>query len=377
MKNFKMYAPCLFGVEGVLADELRRMGAADVTAENGCVRFTGDHLVLANANLKLRTAERVLIEVGSFTATTFTELFDRVLALPWADYIGRTDTFPVTGYSISSKLHSVPDCQSIIKKAVVERLKSVYKTAWFEENGPTKKIRFSCQKNRFILGIDASGVGLHKRGYRENSTIAPIKETLAAAMCYLAGIYPDTQLYDPFCGSGTLLIEAAMIAKNIAPGLRRTFAAERFGDLFEKAFQTARSDCLSAIRPKVEFHAFGSDLLPEAVALTLKNARLAGVAELVTAQVADMADFQLPNGRFAVLTNPPYGERLLDIRGAEQLYRQMGKKFLPGRGRKYFIISSDDDFEKCFGRPADKRRKLYNGMLKCQLYMYFKNLNLQ
>lgn len=367
-----MYAPCLFGIEGILADELKRMGAKDVLAENGRVSFSGTLETLAAANLQLRTAERVLIEVGSFEAQTFTELFDGIAALPWARFLNEKDAFPVTGYSISSALHSVPDCQSIIKKAVVKALQKSYRLTWFEESGPTKKIRFSIQKNRVTVGIDTSGAGLHKRGYREQSTLAPIKETLAAALCYLTGIYPDTQLYDPFCGSGTLLIEAAMIAKNVAPGLRRTFAAERFGEEYAKAFQAARAECLAAVKTGVEFHAFGSDILPEAVALTQKNARLAGVSELITASVADVKDFKLPEGRFALLSNPPYGERLMDIREAEALYKTVGRVFLPGRGRKYFVITADEDFEKCFGRTADKRRKLYNGMLKCQFYMYFK-----
>lgn len=372
MQNFKMYAPCLFGVEGILADELKRLGAEQVQAQNGRVCFSGSLQTLAAANLGLRTAERVLIEVGSFTATTFTELFDGVKALPWQQYLTKTDSFPVTGYSISSQLHSLPDCQAIIKKAVVESLRGAYGGNWFEESGPTKKIRFSIQKNQVTVGIDTSGAGLHKRGYREHSATAPIKETLAAALCYLTGIYPDTQLYDPFCGSGTLLIEAAMIAKNIAPGLRRTFAAERFGEPFAKAFSAQRAACLAAVKTGVEFHAFGSDILPEAVALTPKNARLAGVGELVTATVADVSSFRPPQGRFALLCNPPYGERLLDIRAAEELYKSMGKLFVPGKGHKYFIITADEDFEKCFGRPADKRRKLYNGMLKCQFYMYFR-----
>lgn len=368
-----MYAPCLLGIEGILADELKRMGAQNVRAENGRVSFSGTVQTLAAANLKLRTAERVLIEVGSFEAQTFTELFDGIAALPWANFLTEKDAFPVTGYSISSALHSVPDCQSIIKKAVVKALQKSYRFNWFEESGPTKKIRFSIQKNKVTVGIDTSGAGLHKRGYREQSTLAPIKETLAAALCYLTGIYEDTKLYDPFCGSGTLLIEAAMIAKNVAPGLRRTFAAERFGEDYAQAFRLVRAECLAAVKNGVEFHAFGSDILPEAVELTQKNARLAGVSELITAKVLDVKDFKLPEGRFALLCNPPYGERLMDIREAEGLYKTMGRVFLPGRGRKYFVITADEDFEKCFGRTADKRRKLYNGMLKCQFYMYFKS----
>lgn len=373
MKNIRMLAPCGFGIEGILAEELKRMGALNIEAENGRVFFEGDLSVLAAANLRLRTAERVLIVVGGFRATDFNTLFEGVKALSWEEWIGSTDAFPVTGYSISSKLHSVPDCQSIIKKAIVERLKSHYRLDWFSETGPVHKIRFSIQKDRVILGIDTSGEGLHKRGYRAHSNLAPIKETLAAAMCQLARIYPDTVLYDPFCGSGTILIEAALLAKNIAPGLKRSFAAERFGDAFQKAFCEQRAAALAEIRRDVEFVAFGSDIDPAAVTLTAENAKKCGVSDLVRVQKSDIADFAMREGRTLLITNPPYGERLLDIQNAERLYQIMGRKMPCAPGKKYFIISPNDRFEEFFGRPADKRRKLYNGMIPCQLYMYFKS----
>lgn len=371
--EIKMAAPCLFGTESILADELRRMGAADVTAENGRVLFGGDFNILARANICSRYAERILITVGFFKATSFTELFDNVKALPWEDYIGVKDAFPVNGSSLNSELHSLPDCQSIIKKAIVERLKLKYNISWFEETGAIYKIRFSILKDNVTVMIDTSGDGLHKRGYRRNSNDAPLKETLAASMCDLARIYPDTKFYDPFCGSGTILIEAAMKAANIAPGLRRAFSAERFGFIPKKVWQEERMRAQDGILHGIDFAAYGSDIDPDCVELTLANAKKAGVEKYVNAAVSDIRDLKLPEERCLVITNPPYGERLLDIKRAEELYGVMGKVFKPEQGKKYFVISPHDEFEKLFGRPADKRRKLYNGMIKCQLFMYFKS----
>ncbi len=373
MKVYKMVAPCMFGVEGILADELKRLGALNVKSENGRVFFEGDCNILAAANINLRTAERVILIVGMFKATTFEELFENTTHLPWEDFIGSKDAFPVTGYSISSQLHSVPDCQAIIKKAIVKRLSGKYSISWFEEIGPVHKIRFSIQKNNILVGIDTSGEGLHKRGYRANSLLAPIKETLAAAMCYTARIYPDTMLYDPFCGSGTILIESALMAKNIAPGIRRYFSAEKFSEEFKTAFATKRKEAIDKIQQNVEFRAFGSDIDKAAVDLTLQNAKKAGVSDVISAKVCDVKNFVLPEDRMLLITNPPYGERLLDIENAQKLYSVMGERFERAQGKKYFIISPNDDFESFFGRPADKRRKLYNGIIKCQLYMYFKN----
>ncbi len=372
MNNFKFVAPCLFGVEGILADELKRMGVQDVVAENGRVLFSGNADVLARVNINSRFAERILINVGEFSSETFTELFDNVKALEWERFIGKEDAFPVNGWSLNSTLFSIPDCQSIIKKAIVERLKTKYNISWFSETGSEYRVRFSIMKNRVTMMIDTSGEGLHKRGYRRNSNDAPLKETLAAAMCDLARIYPDTQFLDPFCGSGTLLIESAMMAAKIAPGLNRYFAAERFGFIGEKVWQNARSEAMDKIDRKIEFTAHGFDVDKNAVELTLANAQKAGVKGLINARVADIKDFKVPDGRSLTVTNPPYGERLLDIEQAERLYKTMGEVFVKQPGSKYFIISPHDEFENHFGRMADKRRKLYNGMIKCQLFMYFR-----
>ncbi len=371
-EQLKLAAPCLFGLEGVAADEFKRMGFEEVEAQNGRVLLSGDENLLARANINSRFAERILILLGEFKALTFTELFDAVKQLPFERFIGEKDAFPVTGWSLQSQLHSIPDCQSIIKKAIVERLKERYHVSWFEETGPVYRVRFSIMKDTVSIMIDTTGEGLHKRGYRKNSNDAPLKETLAAGMCDLARIYPDTQLIDPMCGSGTILIEAALMATKRAPGLLRSFAAERFSFIPEKVWREERTRARDLICHKIDFRAVGYDKDPQAVQLTLHNAKLAGVEKYVSAKVADIADFKAPDERFLLITNPPYGERLLDIRGAEQIYKTMGEKFTSGAGKKYFMISPHDEFEKHFGRPADKRRKLYNGMIKCQLYMYFR-----
>ena len=370
--KFNMVAPCLFGVEGILADELKRFGVENVRAENGRVLFSGDINTLAFVNINTRYAERVLINVGQFTATDFTALFEGVKNLPWEQFIGREDAFPVNGWSLNSQLFSIPDCQSIVKKAIVERLKTKYNISWFNETGSEYKVRFSIMKNEVTMMIDTSGEGLHKRGYRRNSNDAPLKETLAAAMCDTARIYPDTQLFDPFCGSGTILIEAALHAAHIAPGLNRHFAAERFSFIPDKVWREERTRALDAIKHGIDFCATGYDIDEKCVELTLANAKKAGVEKYVNAAVADIKDFKATDGRSLTITNPPYGERLLDVKAAEELYKTMGQVFTRGDGKKYGIISPHDEFEKFFGSNADKRRKFYNGMIKCQFFMYLK-----
>ncbi len=372
MEQFKYIAPCLFGTEGVLGDELRRMELGGVEAQNGRVLFTGGFEALARANINSRFAERILINVGEFEADSFVALFDGVTALPWENFIGREDAFPVKGWSLHSQLHSIPDCQSIIKKAIVERLKKAYRITWFCETGVQLRVRFSILKNHVTLMLDTSGEGLHKRGYRRNANEAPLKETLAATICDLARIYPDTQLYDPFCGSGTILIEAAMMAAKIAPGLRRAFAAERYSFVPAKVWQTERMRAQDLIQHGISFCAYGSDIDNKAIELTRENAKKAGVSSYIKVRQAPFAEFHLPEGRMTLVTNPPYGERMLDVQAAEALYCEMGKCLTAQAGKKYFILSPDDAFESFFGRPADKRRKLYNGMIACQLFCYFK-----
>lgn len=369
-ESFRLAAPCHFGLESVLSGEVKRLGAQNIAVTDGRVAFDADAALLAKANLWLRTAERVLLVLGEFHAATFTELFDGVAGLPWEQFIGKNDAFPVKGWSLDSALHSIPDCQSIVKKAIVKRLQSHYHMDWFPETGAKLQVQFSIRKNQAVLMLDTSGPGLHKRGYRENANLAPIRETLAAGILDLARIYPDTQIYDPFCGSGTFLIESALMACKIAPGLRRRFAAEQWGCFDQKLWQEARSAAMEQIRRDATFHASGSDLSDEAVALSAANAKKAGVASRIEVAQRDIADFVPPKGKALVVCNPPYGERMLELQEAEALYRTMGRVFVPTPGVSYFIISPHDDFEKLFGRPATKRRKLYNGMLRCQLFMY-------
>ncbi|NLL62690.1 MAG: class I SAM-dependent RNA methyltransferase [Ruminococcaceae bacterium] len=364
--------PCLMGLEALIVDELREIGAEDIRAENARVLFSGDLNILVRANICLRHAERVQILIGSFKATSFEELFQGTKALPFDDWIGKEDAFPVKGYSLNSKLFSVSDCQSIIKKAVVERLKEKYKLPWFEETGAKYQIQFSIIKDVVTIVIDTSGYGLHKRGYRLSAKEAPIKETLAASLCTLARVRNFHTLYDPMCGSGTILIEGAMKAFNIAPGLQRTFAAEEFSNISKEIWKQERTRAHDLIDRNCEFSAYGSDIDEESLLIAQENAKRAGVENCIKFEKIDIKDWERKSERGTVICNPPYGERLLDIDTANDLYKIMGEKFVREHGWGYYIISPSEDFEKIFGRRADKRRKLYNGMIKCQVYMYFK-----
>ena len=372
MKEYQMSIPCLLGVEGFVGDELRAMEARDVQPQNGRVLFRGGDDLLARANLWCRYGERVQIQLGSFRALTFEELFQGVRALPWEEWIGRADAFPVKGRSLSSRLSSVPACQSIVKKAIVERLGSRYHLSWLKETGPVHQVQFLLMKDQVTILLDTSGPGLHKRGYRGNAVEAPIRETLAASMVHMARLRSDGALYDPFCGSGTILVEGALYALRIAPGLRRRFAAEKWGAVDAKCWQRERERALDQVDRAASFEAYGADIDPAAVELTLENAKKAGVGARVRAEVKPVASFAPRTERGCVVCNPPYGERLLDLRAAEEIYREMARVFPARPGWNYTVISPDETFESCFGRRADKRRKLYNGMMKCQVYQYFK-----
>lgn len=371
MNFLKYVSPCHFGLESVLAGELKRMGADNVVAHDGRVTFSGGFEILARANINLRTAERVLIELGSFHALSFEELFQGVSRLPLEDFIGSKDAFPVKGYALNSTLKSVPDCQAIIKKAAVERLKKHYGLEWFPETGPVHQLQFSILKDEVTLLLDTSGTGLHKRGYRANSNAAPIKETLAAGIVDLAHVRPDTVFYDPFCGSGTLLIEAALKALNIPPCLKRKFAAQSFGLFDERIWKDERARGIAGVRKGTGFFAYGSDIDPAAVALTKENAGKAGVFSRLLVSQRDIRDFAMKTSHGTICCNPPYGERMLEIEDANRLYRIMGQVLGRIENAALYVISPSEQFETLFGRPAVKRRKLYNGMMKCQLYMYY------
>ena len=370
--NLLMTAPCLLGVEGLVSDELKMMGAQNVLSENARVFFEGDESILARSNLNSRFSERILIVLARFNAVTFEELFQGVKNISWSDFIGSNDTFPVKGFSINSVLHSIPDCQSIIKKAVVESLKEDYNINWFEETGPVHQIQFSIIKDEVCIMLDTSGASLHKRGYRPASNDAPIRETLAAAMCSLSKLRHYHTLYDPCCGSGTILIEGALLANNIAPGINRGFSFERWGLVDEAVLKAERERCRDLVKTDTDFCAVGCDIDKNAIELSMHNAEKAGVAGFMKLQEKDIRFFTPQTEKGTLVTNPPYGERMLDLKEAERIYRIMGEKFISKYGWSYGIISPDEEFEKCFGRKADKRRKLYNGNIKCQYYMFFK-----
>lgn len=371
MNKLTFSAPCLFGTEGVVANELRFMDISDVRAETGRVLFSGDMGTMARANLRLRSAERIHILVGEFYAVTFEELFDEVNKLPWEEFIRKDEAFPVKGSCLDSRLMSVSDCQKIVKKAVAKRLGDKYSTAWLSEEGAVHQIQFLIRKDKVSILLDTSGVALHKRGYRKESNDAPISETLAATMVDLSRVRKDHFIVDPMCGSGTILIESALKALNIAPGKNRNFSFENWSCFDKKLISDERELALTLERTDAEFFALGSDIDPVALSLAKKNAQLAGVADRIEFCEKDLKDFIPERERGTLITNPPYGERLLNIKEAEELYKTMGRVFFRKKGWSYAVITPDDDFEKCFGRRADKRRKLYNGMLQCQFYMYY------
>ncbi|MBQ7034865.1 MAG: class I SAM-dependent RNA methyltransferase [Clostridia bacterium] len=373
MDKIRCCVPCLFGLESLVAQELKSIGAQEIESENGRVFFSGTKETLVDANLWLRTGQRVEIVLGQFPAKSFEELFEGVRKLPWEEWIEEDGRFPVKGHALNSKLHSVPDCQKIVKKAIVRRLEGHYKRSIFPENGALFSVRFSIFKDQAVLMLDTSGNALHKRGYRPAAQPAPLRETLAAAMVMLARPYPDTVLYDPFCGSGTLLIEGAMLARNMAPGIGRGFSAENWQSLPRALWQERRKAAKALAKRDIPFRGFGFDIDPKMAAMALDNAKRAGVADCLAFQTRDVKEFTLDTPRGMVVTNPPYGERLLDVEQARALYKVMGKVFLKQAGWRYFVISPEKEFEKIFGRPADKRRKVYNGTLECNIYQYFKS----
>ena len=364
--------PCLFGLESLVADEMKRLQLKNVRAENGRVHCTGTFADIARLNLNLRCGARVLMELGTFPARTFEELFQGVAALPLEDYIPKDGEFPVKGYSLNSTLHSVPACQSIVKKAAARRMGNAYGCETLPETGSRYQIQFSIVKDTATLYLDTSGEGLYKRGYRAQNMGAPLRETLAAALVTLSRYRGRDPFCDPFCGSGTIPIEAALIAKNRAPGLDRSFAAQKWKNMDSKLWLDAADEAMDR-----EFHGtydiWGGDIDPKAVELAKHNAELAGVEDCIRFEVADAGKFHRDSEYGQLVTNPPYGERLLEKKEAEDLYRSFGAamRTMPPKWR-ILVLSSHTEFERCFGRPADKKRKLYNGMLKCDVFQYGK-----
>ena len=370
--KFELVATCLFGLEHLLGEEIDALGYERVSTIDGRVTYLGDEEAVALSNIFLRYAERVFIKIGSFRAESFEELFEGVRKLNWSDYIGKNDAFPVKGHAIKSKLHSIPDCQAIIKKAVVRSLSQVYDIEQFSETETKYQIEFFILNDIATLMIDTSGIALHKRGYRKDSLGAPIRETLAAAIVATSRPRENVLLWDPMCGSGTIAIEAAMMMKNIAPGRNRKFAAEDFAFIDKKIWISAREEAFDVERT-TDFCAFASDIDASAVALTEKNVRLAGVDDVVQVFRQDARKISADGRRGTIVCNPPYGERLGTIKEAEQLYRDIGIHFRSLSPWQVYVITSHPAFEKFYGKKADKVRKLYNGMLPCYLYQYFKN----
>ncbi|MBE6687852.1 MAG: class I SAM-dependent RNA methyltransferase [Ruminococcaceae bacterium] len=368
----KFVATCLFGLERFVGEQIDALGYKRLETIDGRVIFEGDENAIARCNINFRYAERLFILMGEFRASTFTELFDGTKALPWEDFIGERDAFPVKGHSIKSALFSIPDCQKIVKKAVVERLKTKYNVSYFVESRTKYQIEFFILNDKAYLMIDTTGEGLYKRGYRLKANEAPIRETLAASMCNVARLRNDVLLWDPMCGSGTIAIEGALMLSNTAPGIRRSFAAESFGFLPSSSWQSARGEAIDNIKQD-HFEIYGSDIDTNSLEIAAENAKRAGVANRIKFFKMDFKDIDTRGRRGTIVTNPPYGERLSDIAGAEELYRQMGKAFSKLERWQIYVITSHEKFEYFYGRRADKVRKLYNGMIKCNFYQFFKN----
>jgi len=372
MGYYEYVATCLFGLEKFLGDEITSLGYKKIETIDGRITFSGDEDAIARFNIFSRYAERLYIKLGNFKATTFTELFDGTKDLPFECFIGPDDAFPVTGSSLRSKLASIPDCQSIIKKAIVEKLKESYKIDWFKESETLYKVEFFINKDDVTIMIDTSGAPLHKRGYRQESNAAPLRETLAAAMANIARLREDVLLWDPFCGSGTIAIESAMLMTNTAPGINRTFLAEKFDFLDDNIWKYARQEAKDKII-KSDFEVFASDIDQKCVSLTKENAKRANVFNNIRVFKMDMRDITTNGRRGTIICNPPYGERLMDKNSVEKLYLDMGRSFLKLDKWQIYIISSIENFEVLYGKKADKIRKFYNGRLKCNYYQYFKN----
>ncbi len=373
MAQYELTATCLFGLEGLLGDEITALGYERTETIDGRVSFKGDADAIARSNLWLRTAERVLIKVGSFHAETFEELFEGTKALGWSEFIGPDDAFPVKGHSVRSKLFAIPSCQSIIKKALVDNLGGEYGISVFPEDGTKVQVVFFILNDEVTLLIDTTGVGLHKRGYRPAANAAPLRETLAAALVKISRPREEVLLYDPMCGSGTIPIEAALMMTNTAPGMHRSFAAEDFDSLPMDIWARAREEACDLQQLSSSFEAWGSDIDAEALDIARENVKRAGMQDHIRIFRRDVLKIVKEDRRATIVCNPPYGERLMDKKEAQALYRGMGRAFAGLSPWQIYVITSDESFPKLYGRRPDKIRRLYNGMIKCNYYQYFKN----
>ena len=372
MEKFELIAPCHFGLEAVMKREIQDLGYEIVEVEDGKVTFAGDAEAIVRANMFLRTTERILLKVGKFKAVTFEELFEKTRAIPWERYIPANGKFWIKkANSVKSQLFSPSDIQSIMKKAMVERLKSVYHVEWFDEDGPEFPVRVAFMKDIATIGIDTSGISLHKRGYRQATSKAPITETLASALIKLTPWHKDRILVDPFCGSGTFPIEAAMMAANIAPGLNRSFLCEDWKNLISrKHWYTVREEARDLMNLNIETDIQGYDLDGAMVKAARENAIRAGVDGLIHFQQRDVANLSHPKKYGFLITNPPYGERLEEKENLPVLYEKIGERFCGLDSWSMYLITAYDDAERYIGRKADKNRKIYNGMMKTYFYQF-------
>lgn len=368
--DYTLIATSTFGLESVVADELRALGYEDLTIENGKVTFEGDEWDIATCNIWLRTADRVLIKVKEFKAESFEELFQGTKSVEWSDIIPKDGFMHIVGKSIKSKLHSVPDCQSIVKKAVVESMKRKYDIEQFKEDGATYKIEVALLKDIVTLTIDTTGPGLHKRGYRTEAGEAPLKETLAAALVLISKWNPERIFADPMCGSGTILIEAAMIGRNMAPGINRNFVSEDWESIDKSVWEDARKFAKSKINDK-EFRILGSDIDGRLLRIARDNIERAGVDDCVVVQTLPMQEFSSNKKYGCIVTNPPYGERIGQAKEVEDIYKDMGRVFGTLDSWSVFVLTSHLDFQKLYGSKATKNRKLYNGKILAYYYQYF------
>ena len=371
MAPYEFIATATFGLEAVVKRELHKLGYTETQVSDGRVDFTADEKAVARANLWLRSADRILLKMGEFKALTFDELFEKTKALPWGEWITIDGKFTVNGKSVKSQLFSISDCQAIVKKAVVEKLKQKYAVEWFAETGPEFTIQVALLGDVATLTLDTSGIGLHKRGYRQEAGEAPLKETLAAAMLQLSFWNKERILLDPFCGSGTIPIEAALLGRNIAPGLNRKFAAEAWPRLAGSLWKEARVEAFGAIDQETQLKIFASDLDKKAVAMARENAFAAGVDDCIEFAVKEVGQVKPPGEYGVVVTNPPYGTRLGHPQEIRNIYQTMGKIFRADPTWSVYLLTAEENFEAFYGTAAQRKRKLYNGNIKVIYYQYY------
>ncbi|WP_105615017.1 THUMP domain-containing class I SAM-dependent RNA methyltransferase [Vallitalea okinawensis] len=371
MANIELIATSTFGLEAIVKKEVKDLGFEIKQVEDGKITFLATKKDIPKANLWLRAADRVLIKLAEFKAVTFEELFQGVKAIPWEEWISEDGNFIVNGKSVKSKLYSIRDCQSITEKALVERLKKHYETDWFSKKGPDFQVQVSILKDVVTITLDTSGPGLHKRGYRTQAVAAPLKETLAAALIDISYWNPSRVLLDPFCGSGTLAIEAAMMARNIAPGLTRSFDSEKWPTLNKEYWQEARKEAYAAIDLSKDLKIYASDIDESAIEIAKENAIEAGVDDCIHFDAKGVSEIKVEDNYGVLITNPPYGIRIGEKKELIKIYKDMRRIFRNRKTWSLYVITSDERFEGTFGKKCNKKRKLYNGRLKVEYYQYF------